>query len=114
MNGGREGAEARAARDAGIKQAVDHANAVEPKWSDQAYAVLLDFLTKPDAYVCSFTSEDVRAHADKLRLPEPPHLRAWGGVFQRASRAGIIAKTGTTTARSANVHCAIIATWRAT
>ncbi len=104
---------ARAARDDGIRRAVEHADAVEPRWVDQAYDVLLDFLRRPEAHVASFTSEDVREHAAALGLPEPPHLRAWGGVFQRASRAGIIARAGVTTARAVNVHCSIVATWRA-
>lgn len=103
---------ARAARDDGIRRAAQHAEDVTPKWGDRAYAVLIDYLTKPPAFTDCFTSEQVREHGALLKLPDPPHLRAWGGVFQRAARAGVIVKTGTTTAKATNVHCSIIATWR--
>ena len=106
-------AAARAARDDGIRRAAEHAEAVTPKWGDRAFEILRCFCHRPGGSGEDFTSEDVRAYAKNLGLPDPPHLRAWGGVFQRAARAGLIVKTGTTTARAVNVHCAIIATWRA-
>lgn len=104
---------ARKARDQGIKQAADHADQEVPKWSDRAFDILCCFCRRPGGSNEDFTSEDVRRYAANLGLPEPPHLRAWGGVFQKAARRGMITKTGTTTARATNVHCAIIATWRA-
>lgn len=107
------GADARAARDAGIQQAAQHAEEVAPKWGDQAYSALLDYLTKPPHCTRAFTAEDVRDHAKQLRVPDPPHLRAWGSVFQRAARAGVIEKSGVTEARAKHVHCAIITVWRA-
>lgn len=110
MNG--PGAEARAARDEGIGRAAQHADEVVQNWGDRAYSMLLDYLTKPEQFTSAFTSEDVREHAERLRLPEPPHLRAWGSVFVRASRAGLICKAGVTEARAKHVHCGIIAVWR--
>lgn len=107
------GPEARAARDSGIQQAAQHAEEVVPKWGDRAYSMLLDYLTKPPQFTRAFTAEDVREHAQRLSLPEPPHLRAWGAVFQRAARAGLIEKDGVTEARAKHVHCAIITVWRA-
>lgn len=104
---------ARKARDDGIGRAVDHADRVHPSWADQAFDVLADYLTiGAIAAGAGFTSEDVRDHADRLALPEPPHLRAWGGVFQRAARGGLIVKSGVTEARAARVHCGIITVWQ--
>lgn len=111
MKGPGEGA--RAARDGAIARAVDHAERVHPSWADRAYEVLEDYLTADHAgQGGGFTSEDVRDHADKLSLPEPPHLRSWGGVFQRAARRGLIEKAGVTQARAAHVHCGIVTVWR--
>lgn len=104
---------ARAARDSGIHRAAQHAEEVMPSWGDRAYAVLLDYLTKPPFCTSAFTSEDVRDHAHLLGLPEPAHRRAWGAVFQRAARAGLIAKNGVTEARAKHVHCSIVTVWRA-
>lgn len=106
-------AEGRAGRDAGIKRAVDHAEQVTPKWADRAFDVLIDFMTIGRiATGGKFTAEDVRDHAGRLNLPPPPHLRAWGGVFLRAARRGLIVKAGTTEAKAAHVHRAIISVWR--
>ena len=101
---------ARDARDQGIQQAIDHADFKIPKWSDRALEILRCYIRKPG--VGEFTAEDVRAYADKVGLPEPPHLRAWGGVFQRASRNAWIERAGVTQARAAHVHCGIITVWR--
>lgn len=98
---------ARRARDEGIARAVDHADAVAPKWSDRAY----DFLT---AYLRAnerLTSEDVREAAQGI-VPAPPSLRAWGGVFQRAARAGLIERAGYDTARDPKVHMNVVTVWR--
>ena len=111
MNG--PGADARYARDEGIGRAADHANRVTPAWVDLAFDVLADYLTKPPHCTRGFTAEDVRDHANKLRLPPPPHLRAWGAVFQRAARAGLIVKDGVTESRAPHCHCSYVAKWRA-
>lgn len=105
--------QARALRDAGIQRAVDHAEAVIPRWVDRAYEILCCYLKHPDRDSQAFTSEDVRVYADGLGLPEPPHLRSWGGVFQRASRAGLIERVGVRTARAPHVHCSVLNLWRA-
>lgn len=106
--------EARAQRDAGIRKAVDHAEDVTPGWSDRAFDMLRCFA---DDHRLNgggdFSSEDFRTYASNLGLPSPPHLRAFGGVFLRAARAGLIVKTGFTTARAAHVHQSILATWKA-
>lgn len=104
---------ARELRDDGIKRAVDHADslapAVAPKWSDTAFDYLLEYARENR----SFTSEDVRQAAERAeRVTIPPDKRAWGGVVQRASRAGIIERAGFVTAKDPKVHCNNIALWR--
>ena len=107
------GERARAARDEGITRAVQHAEEVHPRWADEAFEVLQDYLTIGTvAGGAGFTSEDVREHAAALGLPEPPHLRAWGGVFKRAAGLDLIRKAGITEARAPHVHCGIVTVWR--
>lgn len=106
--------DARAQRDAGIRKAVEHAEDVTPGWSDRAYHVMRCFVDGQNLTGAGeFTGEDLRAYADRLGLPQPPHLRAWGAIFQRAAKSGLIVKTGFTTARAPHVHQSILATWRA-
>ena len=109
MNG--PGEDARAARDAGIGLAADHANAVEPRWTDRAYCVLVAYCRwKPGT---TFTSEMVRDYAhNTCGLPEPAHRRAWGSVFQRAARVGMIQEAGITESRAAHCHCSHVGLWR--
>ena len=95
-------------RDAGIKQAVDHANDVHESWSDQAYRFLL-------VYVCEhsepFLCEDVRAAAEGI-VPEPPSKRAWGGSVTRASNAGLITCIGTKKVKNPQAHCTKANLWQ--
>lgn len=98
---------ARAARDAGIAAAVEHADHVEPKWSDTAYDFLVGYLPSVE----TLTSEDVR-EASRGVVSDPPSLRAWGGVFMRAARAGLIERAGYGTARDPKVHCNVVTVWR--
>lgn len=98
---------ARLARDTAIQRAIDHADRVEPKWSEQAYAFLDRYLRTH----AQLTSEDVR-DAAAGEVPEPPNLRAWGGVFQRAARAGAIQRAGYDTARDPRVHCNVVTVWK--
>lgn len=105
--------DSRAARDAGIQQAAQHAEEVEPNWGDVAYEALRVFAAGKRASGQPFTSEDVRSSIAAAGVPVPPHLRAWGSVFQRAARAGMIEKVGIVESRAAHCHCAFVAAWKA-
>ena len=101
-------------RDAGIQTAVDHADAVVPRWSDRAYALLVRAVSSrqmrnPDQ---PFMAEEVRAYAENLGLPSPPDPRAWGGVLQRASRAGLIVKAGYAESSNRQAHLRPTQQWR--
>lgn len=102
---------ARRKRDEGIQRAIDHAEVVTPRWGDTAWSFLVDYARAN----VSFTAEDARQAAERSgAVPPPPDKRAWGGVFQRASRAGLIQRIGFVTARDPKVHCNNIALWRST
>lgn len=79
------------ARDVGIARATDHAERIVPGWPALAYQFLQTFVRnqrKP------FLGEDVIAAAEAYGLIAPPDRRAWGGIFQRASRSGLVVKIG--------------------
>jgi hypothetical protein len=94
---------ARRARDAGMKRAADHADRVNDGWTQTAYAniVMLCRAHKLDAPILA---EDIRELAYAQGLPRPPRDgRAWGSVFSRARRAGIISIVGHAKAKSSNL-----------
>lgn len=98
---------AEAARDAGINLALEHADAVAPAWAERAYTVFLAYAKVTPR----FTAEQMReACADQIEAP--PQLRAWGGIIQKASRAGIIHFDSWSTMKAANVHCSSARVWR--
>lgn len=105
--------DARAARDAGIQRAAEHAEEVHPDWHAKADEALRLFAAGMRASGKAFTSEDVRNSIVAAFVPQPPHLRAWGAVFQRAARAGLITKAGIVESRAAHCHCAHVASWKA-
>ena len=94
-------------RDAAIARAVEHADAVQPSWSDHAYAFLIAYLRAH----ASFTTEQVRDAAAGT-IPEPPSRRAWGSVTLRAVRAGLIIRKGYVNAHDPKVHCNVVTLWQ--
>ena len=100
-------------RDAGIKQAIDHANEVIPEWSDRAYEVVQDFLKISPLAKIGFMGEELRlwAHQDG-GLPQPENLRAWGGVVRKAASHGLIEKVRIDTVKNPKAHAANAAVWR--
>ncbi|MDE1918970.1 MAG: hypothetical protein KGH96_23225 [Sphingomonadales bacterium] len=76
-------AAARAARDAGMTQAIQHAERVDDEWPDAA----LDFLYRYARTHVQFISEEATAEAARLGLASPADPRAWGAIFKRAASA---------------------------
>lgn len=95
---------ARKRRDAGIQSAAEHAGHA---WNVLAYQFLEGFATAADR---PFLIENVVTAAAEAGIPEPPDRRAWGGVVQRAHRAGKITKCGF--AASASSNCSPMLLWR--
>lgn len=105
--------DARAARDAGIQQAAENAEDATPNWNALAYEALRVFAAGKRSSGQAFTSEDVRNSIAASFVPQPPHLRAWGSVFQRAARERLIEKVGVTQSAAAHCHLSYVAKWRA-
>lgn len=82
--------DARAARDAGMQRAIDHAADVCMDWPARAYAFLTRFARTHE----SFISEECTEEAERLGFGPPTDPRAWGAIFQKASRSGVIARDG--------------------
>lgn len=101
---------AKKARDRGIERAENHANQVHESWSDKAYALLKEFIRiQPKT---SFLAEDFRMSVTDL-LPAPPHNRAYGGIFMRAAKAGLIERLGYAPVKNWKAHRANASVWRA-
>lgn len=100
--------EAQKRADVGMTRAVEHADRVEPAWSERALAALQRYCAANPA---EFTAEVARVamHADGLS--HPPDGRAWGAVFKVAARRGWIEQVGYAPRRSGNMTPAPL--WRA-
>lgn len=95
-------------RDSGINTALGHANDVIENWADRAMQYLIAFLqTHPG----KFMAEQVRQFAIDGGLPKPPNNRAWGGIFQSASRSKLIKQVGYARVKNPRAHCANAALW---
>ncbi len=95
----------------GICKAVDHANQHHTKWSDDAFAALLDY-----AYIHqgrSYLAEEIREWAMANReVADPPSKRAWGGIIVKASRLKIIIFVGYAKTVNPKAHRTPASLWR--
>lgn len=100
-------AAARAQRDAGMQRAIEHAEDLNEDWSEQAYDFLIAFAQRN----ATFQSEDVSDASKRVTgFPQPPTDRAWGSIYTRAARAGVIEQHGI--ARSRRRHASVCILWR--
>jgi hypothetical protein len=91
----------------GMGQALGHAEEARPGWGEVAYEYLLGFAQRH----ASFISEDVSDETKETHyFPQPPTDRAWGSVYRRALKEGIIARDGV--GRSRRRHASICPRWR--
>lgn len=81
---------ARAARDAGMSASLSHAERVNDGWAEIAGAALLVFARTH----ARFTAYDFRQAYHAAGKPAPPTDKAFGSVFQRAAREGVIERVG--------------------
>lgn len=96
-------------RDAGIQQAIDHANQVHENWQERAYIQLVDYLKLNKG---EFMAEELREWAEGKGFPEPPHARAWGAIIMRAARANLIRKVRIGNVKNVKAHNAHAAVWQ--
>lgn len=81
---------ARAERDAGMLQAAQHAEDLQPKWGELA----IERIRAYAATHAEFISEECTDWAAAQGFTSPADPRAWGAPFQKAARLGIIRKVG--------------------
>lgn len=79
-----------AARDEGMRRAVDHADEVHVHWSDQAYELIKRYAKENRRFI----SEQCTAWAAEQGFKSPTDARAWGAPFKRAAKDGIIVRVG--------------------
>jgi hypothetical protein len=81
-------------------------------WMDQAFLGLQRFVSQHR----EFTGEEFRAWWVARQAGElPRHHNAWGALFLRAAREGLIFKTGRyVNARSPRTHAHPVSVWRTT
>lgn len=99
---------ARAGRDGmlrGMEASAAHAERETPSWQDQAYEHLLSVVAKG----VDFIAPDVRR---TFQGPAAPTAYAWGAVLQRANRAGVIVRAGTTFYGDETMHTQNVTVWR--
>lgn len=97
---------ARKARDEGMARAQAHAEADMPGWSEAAYGFLRAYARIHEHFI----SEDVSGSSKARGFPQPSTDRAWGPVYRRAVREGVIVQDGA--GRSARRHASICPRWR--
>lgn len=101
-----DGPTARAERDAGMAAVAAGAEAQSPGWGDLALEWLRTYaLTHP-----SFISEQATDAARAWGLVEPSNTKAWGPVFKRAAKEGILKRDGFGT--STRRHCSPTPRWQ--
>jgi len=95
-------------RDAGIKQAIDHAESYSEGWTKLAYEKLLEFLAIHEG---SFLAEEFRHFAENNGLESPPNARAYGAIITRASREEKIRKAGHGQVSNPRAHACFASVW---
>jgi hypothetical protein len=101
-----DAATARAERDAGMEAAAAGAEAQCEGWGDLA----LEWLRKYALEHASFISEEATDAARLWGLVEPSNSKAWGPVFKKAAKEGIIKRDGY--GNSTRRHCSPTPRWR--
>jgi len=95
-------------RDAGIAQAIDHADQYSAGWRQEVYEKLLLFLeTRSEP----FLAEEFREFAEANGIESPPSLRAYGAIIVRAAKEEKIRKVGYSQVTNARAHRANCSVW---
>lgn len=90
-------------RDIGMARATDRASREQEAWADVAMFYLVVFSSFANlGEKNKFLAEDVIEFC-KVNLFEAPDSRAWGSVFRRAAKEGVIRKVGYAPAKSSNL-----------
>lgn len=97
-------------RDEGMKQAADHAEAINHGWSELAIEFVRAYSVIHKGE--QFAGEDIRMWAESKGLLIPPHKRAWGNVILTAAKRGLLRKVGYKKTCNPLAHEAIATLWQ--
>lgn len=97
---------ARARRDDGMQQAIDHAEAVKAGWRKDALELFRRYALTHEL----FLTEDVREANPGFHVPPECDERAWGQVARDAIKNGYVERAGFAPAKSSN--CSPKVMWR--
>lgn len=93
----------------GMQRAVDHANDVQPGWSDKALELVKLYAKKSHG----FLTEEVRTWAHgECDLDLPPDPRSWGAVMAKAKAARIVEPAGFRSTAIPPAHAKPMQYWR--
>lgn len=98
---------ARADRDDAIARVARSSEELQPGWQERAMDLLVEFCQSAPG---PFLAEEFRAWAWARHLEDPHDGRAFGPLFQRAARRGVIERAGY--APAASSHLSPKPTWR--
>lgn len=93
-------------RDIGISQSMENADKQSNKWTYYAYEFLLNYIKSNR----EFMAEDVRIASEGF-VEIPPSKRAWGGIFVKAVKSGLIKRKGFMNVKNAKAHCTPATLW---
>lgn len=93
---------------AGMAVALDHAESVTAGWADRAYSFLVRFAKDRDTFISEDVSDASKHDPD---FPQPPTDRAWGHIYRRAVKNGIIVRHNSV-GKSRRRHASICPVWQ--
>jgi hypothetical protein len=98
--------------EAGLLQAIAHAEAIIPDWADKAYKEFKKWLgRKPAGY--RFQIEDFRLRMQiSGAIPLPPSARSFGGMAVRAKNEKLIRSRGPKPTKSVTAHSCYSNEWQ--
>lgn len=94
-------------KQAGIAQAVQHADVVVESWSEKAHKLFIEYIKNVE----QFKTEDARVYAEEKGLEIPPTKRAWGAIVLKLARQGYIKRIGIVTVDNPKAHKGFTALW---
>jgi len=97
---------ARQQRDDGMSRAARHAESDYPGWADVAFGFLRNYCLTHQHFI----SEDVSDASRVWGMVQPSTDRAWGSVYKRAIKDGVIVQDGA--GRSRRRHASICPRWK--
>ncbi len=85
---------------------MENADKQSYKWTYYAYQFLIDYIKSNK----EFMAEDVRIASEGI-VEAPPSKRAWGGIFVKAVKSGLIKRKGFMNVKNAKAHCTPATLW---